>query len=84
MCEAELWWCRIMHYNTPPPPRNILGILIFEFSKMHSHLHQPRIKGIEALFVTGWFIRPTYKFIQATIEIKVSVIMYYTCFVITK
>ena len=52
MCEAELGWCRIMHH--PPPPRNILGILIFEFSKMHSHLHQPGIKGVEALFVTDF------------------------------
>ena len=52
MCKAELGRCSIMHHNTPP--QNILGILIFEFSKMHSHLHQPGIKGVEALFVTDF------------------------------
>ena len=36
----------------PPPPRNILGILIFKFSNMNSHRHQPGIKEVEALFVT--------------------------------
>ena len=53
MCQAELGRAGSCT-TSPPPPRNILGILIFEFSKMHSHLHQPGIKGVEALFVTDF------------------------------